>query len=82
MDLDKVTFLDADQIVRTDLKELIDLDLQKAPYSYTPMRDDNEDIEGFRFWKTGYWHSSCEASRPGPIISVNAYCFLFFWGGY
>ena len=55
MDLDKVIFVDADQIVRTDLKELIDLDLQGAPYGYTPMGDDNEDMEGFRFWKTGYW---------------------------
>jgi UDP-glucose:glycoprotein glucosyltransferase len=55
MDLDKVIFVDADQIVRTDLKELIDVDLHGAPYGYTPMGDDNEDMEGFRFWKTGYW---------------------------
>ena len=55
MDLDKVIFVDADQIVRADLKELIDLDLQGAPYGYTPMGDDNEDMEGFRFWKMGYW---------------------------
>ena len=40
---------------RTDLKELIDLDLHGAPYGYTPMGDDNEEMEGFRFWKTGYW---------------------------
>lgn len=55
MNLDKVIFVDADQIVRTDLKELIDLDLDGAPYGYTPMGDDNEEMEGFRFWKTGYW---------------------------
>ncbi|EJD40203.1 hypothetical protein AURDEDRAFT_70440 [Auricularia subglabra TFB-10046 SS5] len=55
MDLKKVIFVDADQIVRTDLKELVDLDLQGAPYGYTPMGDDNEAMEGFRFWKTGYW---------------------------
>ncbi|KAI0042052.1 glycosyltransferase family 24 protein [Auriscalpium vulgare] len=55
MDLDKVIFVDADQIVRADLKELIDLDLQGAPYGYTPMGDDNTDMEGYRFWKTGYW---------------------------
>ena len=56
MDLKKVIFVDADQIVRTDLKELVDLDLHGAPYGYTPMGDDNPDTEGFRFWKTGYWH--------------------------
>ncbi|KAJ7057937.1 UDP-glucose:glycoprotein glucosyltransferase-domain-containing protein [Mycena amicta] len=55
MDLKKVIFVDADQIVRADLKELIDVDLHGAPYGYTPMGDDNLDMEGFRFWKTGYW---------------------------
>ena len=55
MNLNKVIFVDADQIVRTDLKELIDLDLHGAPYGYAPMGDDNEEMEGFRFWKTGYW---------------------------
>lgn len=55
MDLKKVIFVDADQIVRTDLKELVELDLHGAPYGYTPMGDDNPDTEGFRFWKTGYW---------------------------
>ncbi|KAG6885729.1 hypothetical protein C0993_010556 [Termitomyces sp. T159_Od127] len=55
MNLKKVIFVDADQIVRTDLKELVDLDLHGAPYGYTPMGDDNTDMEGFRFWKTGYW---------------------------
>ncbi|KAH6906727.1 hypothetical protein BKA70DRAFT_1372357 [Coprinopsis sp. MPI-PUGE-AT-0042] len=55
MDLKKVIFVDADQIVRADLKELVDLDLQGAPYGYTPMGDDNKEMEGYRFWKTGYW---------------------------
>ncbi|KAF8438182.1 UDP-glucose:Glycoprotein glucosyltransferase-domain-containing protein [Boletus edulis BED1] len=55
MDLKKVIFVDADQIVRADLQELVDLDLHGAPYGYTPMGDDNYGMEGFRFWKTGYW---------------------------
>ncbi|KAF9051644.1 glycosyltransferase family 24 protein [Panaeolus papilionaceus] len=55
LDLKKVIFVDADQIVRADLQELVDLDLEGAPYGYTPMGDDNTDMEGFRFWKTGYW---------------------------
>ena len=55
MDLKKVIFVDADQIVRADLRELVELDLHGAPYAYTPMGDDNEEMEGFRFWKTGYW---------------------------
>lgn len=56
-DLDKVIFVDSDQIVRTDLKELVDIDLEDAPYGYTPMCDSRNEMEGFRFWKTGYWKS-------------------------
>ncbi|KAI9428853.1 UDP-glucose:glycoprotein glucosyltransferase-domain-containing protein [Lactarius indigo] len=69
MDLDKVIFVDADQIVRADLKELIDLDLHGAPYGYTPMGDDNEEMEGFRFWKTGYWEQFLRG-RPYHISAL------------
>ncbi|WBW72150.1 UDP-glucose-glycoprotein glucosyltransferase Gpt1 [Schizosaccharomyces osmophilus] len=55
LDLHKVIFVDADQIVRADLQELMDMDLQGAPYAYTPMCDSREEMEGFRFWKQGYW---------------------------
>lgn len=55
LSLDKVIFVDADQIVRTDMKELVDLDLHGAPYGFTPMCDSRTEIEGFRFWKQGYW---------------------------
>lgn len=30
---------------------LRDLDLEGAPYGYTPFCDSNKDMEGFRFWK-------------------------------
>lgn len=53
--LNKIIFVDADQIVRTDMKELVDLDLHGAPYGFTPMCDSRKEIEGFRFWKQGYW---------------------------
>jgi UDP-glucose:glycoprotein glucosyltransferase len=69
MDLKKVIFVDADQIVRADLKELVDIDLQGAPYGYTPMGDDNTDMEGFRFWKTGYWKEFLQG-RPYHIRQV------------
>ncbi len=57
LDLEKVIFVDADQVVRTDLKELIDLDLQGAVYGYTPFCDSRPELEPFRFWKSGYWES-------------------------
>ena len=55
LSLDKVIFVDADQIVRTDLYDLVQLDLEGAPYGFTPMCDSRTEMEGFRFWKQGYW---------------------------
>ncbi|XP_041921556.1 UDP-glucose:glycoprotein glucosyltransferase 2 isoform X3 [Alosa sapidissima] len=55
--VDKIIFVDADQIVRTDLKELRDLDLEGAPYGYTPFCDSRKEMDGYRFWKMGYWAS-------------------------
>jgi UDP-glucose:glycoprotein glucosyltransferase len=55
LSLDKVIFVDADQIVRTDMMELVNHDLQGAPYGFTPMCDSRTEMEGFRFWKQGYW---------------------------
>ncbi|XP_031416204.1 UDP-glucose:glycoprotein glucosyltransferase 2 isoform X2 [Clupea harengus] len=55
--VDKIIFVDADQIVRADVKELRDLDLEGAPYGYTPFCDSRKEMEGYRFWKHGYWAS-------------------------
>ncbi len=55
LDLEKVIFVDADQIVRTDMYELVQHNLEGAPYGFTPMGDSRKEMEGFRFWKTGYW---------------------------
>lgn len=57
LNLDKVIFVDADQIVRTDMYDLVTYDLDGAPYGFTPMCDSRTEMEGFRFWKQGYWQS-------------------------
>jgi len=57
LSLKKIVFVDADQIVRTDMKELFELDLEGNPYGYTPFCDSRTEMEGFRFWKQGYWRS-------------------------
>ena len=56
-DVKKIIFVDADQVVRADLYELVQLDLEGAPYGYTPFCDNRPDMDGFRFWKSGYWHN-------------------------
>ncbi|XP_032082255.1 UDP-glucose:glycoprotein glucosyltransferase 2 isoform X2 [Thamnophis elegans] len=55
--VDKIIFVDADQIVRSDLKDLRDLNLRGAPYGYTPFCDSRREMDGYRFWKSGYWAS-------------------------
>ena len=55
LSLDKVIFVDADQIVRTEIHDLVTTDLHGAPYGFTPMCDSRTEMEGFRFWKQGYW---------------------------
>jgi UDP-glucose:glycoprotein glucosyltransferase len=67
--LDKVIFVDADQIVRTDLMELNRVDLKGAPYGFTPMCDSRTEMEGFRFWKQGYWRNYLQG-KPYHISAL------------
>ncbi|GAA5982339.1 hypothetical protein JCM5350_006149 [Sporobolomyces pararoseus] len=69
LELDRVIFVDSDQIVRADLKELIDLDLEGAPYAYAPMGNDREETKGFRFWEEGYWKQHLNG-RPYHISAL------------
>ena len=55
LSINRVIYIDADQVVRADIKELWDLDLKGAPYAYTPFCDSNPLTEKFMFWKGGYW---------------------------
>ncbi|KAK9738964.1 Thioredoxin-like domain [Popillia japonica] len=57
LDVKKIIFVDADQVVRADMKELQQLDLGGAPYGYTPFCDSRREMDGFRFWKQGYWRN-------------------------
>ncbi|KAH0489133.1 hypothetical protein TgHK011_009577 [Trichoderma gracile] len=69
LSLDKVIFVDADQVVRTDMIELMNLDLKGAPYGFTPMCDSRTEMEGFRFWKQGYWANYLRG-RPYHISAL------------
>jgi hypothetical protein len=57
LDVKRVIFVDADQTVRGDLWELMQMDLHGAPYGYTPFCSDRKDMDEFRFWKKGYWEN-------------------------
>jgi len=57
LNLRRIIYIDADQVVRGDVKELWDMDLKGSPYGYTPFCDSNTKTKGFRFWDSGYWKS-------------------------
>jgi UDP-glucose:glycoprotein glucosyltransferase len=51
------------------MQELVDLDLQDHVYAYPPMGNDRHEMEGFRFWKTGYWKEALRG-RPYHISAL------------
>ena len=69
LDLKKVIYVDADQVVRADLRELWDMDLQGHAYGYTPFCDSNKETLGFQFWRQGYWAEHLRG-RPYHISAL------------
>lgn len=71
LDVEKVIFVDADQIVYGDLHELYHYDLKGKPSGYTPFCRENarEDTKGFRFWDSGYWNDHL-AGKPYHISAI------------
>uniref|UniRef100_A0A0N4XT99 UDP-glucose:glycoprotein glucosyltransferase (inferred by orthology to a D. melanogaster protein) n=1 Tax=Nippostrongylus brasiliensis TaxID=27835 RepID=A0A0N4XT99_NIPBR len=63
LDVQKIIFVDADQVVRADLMELMEYDLGGAPYGYVPFCDSRKEMDGFRFWKQGYWSNHLAGRR-------------------
>lgn len=69
LDLKRIIYIDADQVVRGDVRELWDMDLGGAPYGYTPFCDSNKKTDGFRFWASGYWKNHLQG-RPYHISAL------------
>lgn len=69
LDVKKVIYIDADQVVKADIKELWDMSLDGAPLAMVPMGDSRKETEGFRFWKQGFWKSHL-AGKPYHISAL------------
>lgn len=69
LSLKKVIFVDADQIVRTDMGELYDMDIDGRPLAYTPFCDNNREMDGYRFWNQGFWKDHLRG-RPYHISAL------------
>lgn len=63
LDVDRIVFVDSDQVLRGDLAELMDIDLNGAPYGYVPFCDSRKEVEGYRFWKQGFWKETLQGQR-------------------
>ncbi|KAI4342257.1 hypothetical protein MLD38_026900 [Melastoma candidum] len=69
LSLEKVIFVDADQVVRADMGELYDMDLNGRPLAYTPFCDNNKEMDGYRFWRHGFWKEHLRG-RPYHISAL------------
>ena len=85
LNLKKVIYVDADQVVRSDLAELWDIDMEGKPYGYVPFCDSREETLGFQFWRQGYWKEHLQG-KPYHIsalyvvdLQVFRYHFCYFY---
>lgn len=69
LSLEKVIFVDADQVVRADMGELYDMNLKGRPLAYTPFCDNNKEMDGYRFWRQGFWKEHLRG-RPYHISAL------------
>eukprot|EP00382_Lankesteria_abbotti_P001499 CAMPEP_0113844016 /NCGR_PEP_ID=MMETSP0372-20130328/23_1 /TAXON_ID=340204 /ORGANISM="Lankesteria abbotti" /LENGTH=396 /DNA_ID=CAMNT_0000813013 /DNA_START=396 /DNA_END=1586 /DNA_ORIENTATION=- /assembly_acc=CAM_ASM_000359 len=67
--LKKVIYIDADQVVRADIKELWAEDLRGKVYGYVPFCNSNEVTKHLRFWEEGYWANHLQG-KPYHISAL------------
>lgn len=67
--LNRIIFIDADQVVRSDLYELVELDLKGHVYAMTPFCNDKKEMAPFRFWEHNYWKNHL-AGKPYHISAL------------
>jgi len=69
LNVTKVIYIDADQVVRSDLRELWEHDLEGAAYAYTPFCTSRQDTLGYQFWRDGFWKDHLKG-RPYHISAL------------
>ncbi|KAH7817251.1 putative UDP-glucose [Monocercomonoides exilis] len=69
LDLDRVIFVDADNVCKTDMIQLMRMNLKGAPYAFTPFCNNREEMKPYRFWETGYWANELKG-KPYHISAL------------
>lgn len=54
-DIKRLLYIDADQVMRGDVGELINIDMKNRVYGFVPFCDNRAESADLRFWKSGYW---------------------------
>lgn len=71
--------MDADQIIRTDMGELYDMDIKGRPLAYTPFCDNNKEMDGYRFWRQVNHLSVLFVGLIGFLTNILIYLEQGFW---
>ncbi|KAL0221852.1 hypothetical protein RCL1_001706 [Eukaryota sp. TZLM3-RCL] len=68
LNVQRIIFMDADQVARYDVSKIAETDLQGSVYGLTPFCDDKPEMQGYAFWtdKKGYWYNHLKG-RPYHI---------------
>ena len=77
LDLDRVIFVAPDVLVRSDLMELMNLDLDEAPLGLVPICNSRKEADSLRFWRTNPWKEHLDGnwwhSTSLMVIEVAAF---------
>lgn len=65
----RIIYVDADQVVRADLKQLWNIDMEGKPYGYVPFCTSRNDTLGFQFWRSGFWKDHLRG-KPYHISAI------------
>ncbi|KAL0242724.1 hypothetical protein GEMRC1_005287 [Eukaryota sp. GEM-RC1] len=65
LSVDRVMFMDSDQVARADVKDIFFTDMGQAVYGMTPFCDDREDMKGYAFWRdeNGWWYRHLKGKK-------------------
>eukprot|EP00817_Percolomonadidae_sp_ATCC50343_P006663 CAMPEP_0117423258 /NCGR_PEP_ID=MMETSP0758-20121206/3925_1 /TAXON_ID=63605 /ORGANISM="Percolomonas cosmopolitus, Strain AE-1 (ATCC 50343)" /LENGTH=1370 /DNA_ID=CAMNT_0005206353 /DNA_START=179 /DNA_END=4288 /DNA_ORIENTATION=+ len=69
LDVHRIIYVDADQVTRADMTELYKMNIQNKAVAYTPFCSSRPEMDGYAFWKQGYWRNHLRG-RPYHISAL------------
>ncbi|KNH03791.1 UDP-glucose:glycoprotein glucosyltransferase precursor [Perkinsela sp. CCAP 1560/4] len=69
--VDRIIFVDADQIVQSDIADLYNTDLRGKSVAYVPLcvTNSRNETNGYRFWNAGHWKEHLRG-KPYHISAI------------